>query len=50
LAAGASKAVRIKVPAGAVSAEARLWYRLTPFIGDDSPQSTLLDEHKVDLK
>lgn len=50
LAAGASKAVRVKVPAGAVSAEARLWYRLTPFIGDDSPQSTLLDEHKVDLK
>jgi len=50
LAAGATKAVRIKIPAGATTAQARLWYRLTPFIGDDSPQSTLLDEQEVTLK
>ncbi len=50
LTAGATKAVRIKIPAGAASAEARLWYRLTQFIGDDSPQSTLLYEQRVNLK
>jgi len=50
LTAGATKAIRIKIPAGAKAAETRLWYRLTPFVGDDSPQSTLLDEQKVDLK
>ena len=47
---GTKKSVRIPIPAGAKLAETRLWYRLTPFIGDDSPQSTLLEEQKVDLK
>ena len=50
LAAGATKVLRVAIPEGAVLAEARLWYRLTPFIGDDSPMSTLLEEQKVDLK
>ncbi|MFN3244244.1 MAG: multiheme c-type cytochrome [Planctomycetota bacterium] len=50
LPAGATKAVRVAVPDDAVAAEARLWYRLTPFVGDDSPMSTLLDEQKVVLR
>lgn len=50
LAAGATKAVRVSIPADAILAETRLWYRLTPFIGDDSPQSTLLKEQQVELK
>ena len=50
LASGATKEVRIKIPDGATIAETRLWYRLTPFIGDDSPQSTLLEEQQVNLK
>lgn len=50
LPAGETKTIRIAIPASAKLAETRLWYRLTPFIGDDSPQSTLLDEQKVELK
>lgn len=50
LPAGASKAVRVPVPAGAVAVEARLWYRLTPFCGDDDPRSTLLEEARLELR
>lgn len=50
LPAGATKTVRVAIPPGATLAEARLWYRLTPFVGDDSPQSTLLDEHTLELQ
>ncbi|MCA8971467.1 MAG: hypothetical protein KDC95_16870 [Planctomycetes bacterium] len=50
LPAGQAKAVRVGIPKDAVKAEARLWYRLTPFVGDDSPESTLLEERSVDLR
>jgi hypothetical protein len=30
--------------------EARLWYRLTPFVGDDDPKSSLLAERRVELR
>ncbi len=49
LPAGATKAVRVPVDGDAVAVEARLWYRLTPFVGDDSPMSTLLEERRVEL-
>ncbi|MDO8349019.1 MAG: multiheme c-type cytochrome [Planctomycetota bacterium] len=49
LPASATKAVRLPIPAGAIAVEARLWYRLTPFCGDDSPMSTLLEERRLDL-
>ena len=49
LPAGQTKAVRIPIPPGTVAVEARLWYRLTPFCGDDSPQSTLLEERRLEL-
>jgi hypothetical protein len=49
LPAGATKAVRIPIPPGALAVEARLWYRLTPFCDDESKQSTLLDERRLDL-
>ncbi|MCA8965032.1 MAG: hypothetical protein H6838_08325 [Planctomycetes bacterium] len=48
--AGQSKEVRMAAPDGAVAAEVRMWYRLTPFVGDDDPKSTLLDERKVELQ
>ncbi len=47
LPAGERKEVRVPVPAGTVKIEARLWYRLKPFIGDDDPASTLLEEREV---
>jgi hypothetical protein len=47
LPAGATKAVRLAIPATAVRAEARLWYRLTPFVGDGDPKSFLLAEREV---
>lgn len=47
---GQTKTVRVAIPAGAVRAETRLWYRLQPYIGDDHPQSMLLDEKQVDLR
>ncbi|HEX5054270.1 MAG TPA: multiheme c-type cytochrome [Planctomycetota bacterium] len=50
LPAGVTKAVKVPIPAGAAAVEARLWYRLTPFCGDDDPMSTLLDEQKVELR
>ena len=50
LPAGATKAVRVPIPDGATAVDARLWYRLTPFVGDDDPRSTLLLEHHLDLR
>ncbi len=47
LPAQASKEVRVRRPAGAVAAEVRMWYRLTPFCKDDDARSTLLAERKV---
>jgi hypothetical protein len=49
LPAGEHKTVTAPVPAGAVRAEARLWYRLNPFATDDQPASTLLYERAVEL-
>ncbi|HEX6810265.1 MAG TPA: multiheme c-type cytochrome [Planctomycetota bacterium] len=50
LPAGQSKAVRVPIPADAVAVEARLWYRLTPFCGDDDRMSTLLHEQRLELR
>ena len=44
---GKSHEERIPVPADAVVAEARLWYRRQPYIGDDHPDSVLLFEREV---
>ncbi|MCR9243665.1 MAG: hypothetical protein NXI31_01445 [bacterium] len=49
LAADATKTVRVPIPAGTAAVEARLWYRATPFCGDDSPLSTLLEERRIEL-
>jgi hypothetical protein len=43
------KTVRVKVPENATKATVRLWYRLTPFCGDEDPESTLLFEREVSL-
>lgn len=50
LPAGEQKSVRVEIPSGAIAAEARLWYRLTPFVLDDDPRSTLLEERRVELQ
>lgn len=50
LPAGTTKTVRIAIPAGARRADARLWYRLTPFLTDDDPGSSLLEERAVVLR
>ena len=50
LPAGQKKAIRVPIEAGAVAVETRLWYRLTPFVGDDSPLSTLLEERRVEVR
>jgi hypothetical protein len=50
LPAGQKKVVRVAVPAGTRRVEARLWYRLTPYVGDDDPKSTLLAEQGLDLQ
>jgi hypothetical protein len=50
LPADAEKKVRVPIPADAVAVEARLWYRLTPFVLDDDPRSTLLHEHRLELR
>ena len=50
LPAGAQKQVRVPIPGDAVAAEVRLWYRLTPFVLDDDPRSTLLEERRVPLR
>jgi len=47
---GARKAVRVPIPADATAVEARMWYRLTPFCGDDDPRSTLLFERRIELR
>ena len=49
LPAGESKALRVAIEPGAAAVEVRLWYRLTPFVGDDSDQSTLLEERRIEL-
>jgi hypothetical protein len=49
LPAAETRSVRVPVPDDATAVEARLWYRLTPFCGDDDPQSTLLDEQRLPL-
>lgn len=49
LPAGEAKAVRVPIPSGSVKAEARLWYRLSPYITNEDPRSTLLEERSVDL-
>ncbi|MGA0059352.1 MAG: hypothetical protein ACO3RU_07170 [Planctomycetota bacterium] len=47
LPAGERHESRVEIPAGTARAEARLWYRLKPYIGDDDPASTLLEEREV---
>jgi hypothetical protein len=49
LPAGERKDVVVPIPDGAVALEARLWYRLTPFVNDDDPMSTLLEERRLEL-
>jgi len=49
LPAGQQKTVRVAVPHDAAKALVRLWYRLTPFCGDEDPESTLLLEEEVSL-
>jgi hypothetical protein len=50
LPAGATKEVAVSIPPGSVKAEARMWYRLTPFSVDGDTMSTLLEERAVDLR
>ncbi len=49
LPAGATKTLRVPVPAGAARAEVRLWYRLNPYASDTDPASTLLVEQSLVL-
>lgn len=49
LPAGERREIRVAIPPSATGAVARLWYRLTPFVGDDDPLSALLFEKAVDL-
>ncbi|MGE3175319.1 MAG: multiheme c-type cytochrome [Planctomycetota bacterium] len=49
LPAGETVRVEVPVPAGAVRAEVRLWYRLTPFCDDADARSTLLEQREVAL-
>ncbi|MBK8097929.1 MAG: hypothetical protein IPK26_12530 [Planctomycetes bacterium] len=50
LPAGQKVAFTVPIPADAVRAEARLWYRLTPFCDDQDPRSTLLEERTIELR
>ncbi len=50
LPAGESKRVEVDIPAGTQRAEARLWYRLTPYVTDDDPHSSLLEERTVEIE
>jgi hypothetical protein len=50
LPADAQKEVRVPIPSDAVAADVRLWYRLTPFVFDDDPRSTLLEERRMVLR
>ncbi|MGE0143414.1 MAG: multiheme c-type cytochrome [Planctomycetota bacterium] len=47
---GATKEVRVPIPADAVSVTVRLWYRLQPYVGDDHPASSLLDEKVLEIR
>lgn len=46
---GATHESRTPIVAGAKTAQIRMWYRLTPYVGDDDPLSTLLLEKEVEL-
>ena len=50
LPAGATKAVRVPIPAGTTAIETRLWYRLQPFAVDGDKYSTLLDEQRLEVR
>lgn len=50
LPAGASKTVRVKIPADALRVEARLWYRLQPFAVDGDKYSTMLFEQTLEVR
>jgi hypothetical protein len=50
LPAGASHETRLAIPEGALRATVRVWYRRTPFVGDDDPRSMLLLEQALDLR
>jgi Cytochrome c554 and c-prime len=50
LPAGEQKTLRAAIGDGAIAVEARLWYRLTPFVLDDDPRSTLLAERRLELR
>lgn len=47
---GDEKVLRIAIPADASRAVVRLWYRLTPYVGDDDPRSMLLAEEEVSVR
>ena len=49
LPAGERKEVKVARPDGAIRVRARLWYRLTPYVGDDDPRSSLLFEEELEL-
>ncbi|GAB4158261.1 MAG: hypothetical protein Fur0037_25850 [Planctomycetota bacterium] len=49
LPAGERKVVRVPIPPGSVRAEARLWYRLAPYLTDEDAKSFLLREEVLDL-
>jgi nitrate/TMAO reductase-like tetraheme cytochrome c subunit len=50
LPAGKSHSSRVPIAVGARAVEVRLWYRLTPFCGDEDPRSTLLEERRLELQ
>jgi nitrate/TMAO reductase-like tetraheme cytochrome c subunit len=49
LPAGAAHRQRLPIPAGASRAQVRVWYRRTPFVGDEDPRSLLLFEQELEL-
>ncbi len=49
LQAGDTKEVRVAIPEGAKKVEARLWYRLAPYIDNEDPRSTMLEHRELDL-
>jgi hypothetical protein len=49
LGSGATWTQKVALPAGTRAATVRLWYRLTPFVGDDNGKSTLLFERVVQV-
>lgn len=44
---GETWSTKVAIPDGTRQVRARLWYRLTPFVDDQSPMSTLLFEREV---